>query len=161
MIDEKKLIEDLEKLKQEVNMPVDIVWNNLLKVCIDTVNEQTKVGEWIPVEVELPKYNDEYNVTVGVASEFGYFEKVTTLRYRIVKGEEAKWILPTHDVYTVIAWQPLPAPTSRIFPLAMRNASCSIADISSNERNNVSIGIASSSNIDDNTRKRAALPVRA
>lgn len=65
-------------------------------------------GEWIPVEKELPKYNDEYNVTVGVASEFGYFEKVTTLRYRIVKGEEAKWILPTHDVYTVIAWQPLP-----------------------------------------------------
>lgn len=30
----------MEKLKQEVNMPVDIVWNNLLKACIDTVNEQ-------------------------------------------------------------------------------------------------------------------------
>ena len=54
MIDEKKLIEEFEKLKQEVNMPVDIVWNNLLKVCIDTVNEQPKVGEWIPVtELDL------------------------------------------------------------------------------------------------------------
>lgn len=57
MIDEKKLIEELEKLKQEVNMPVDIVWNNLLKVCIDTVNEQPKVvtdtnvgSKWIPIE---------------------------------------------------------------------------------------------------------------
>ena len=35
MIDENKLIEELEKLKQEINMPVDIT---------DEINENVEVG---------------------------------------------------------------------------------------------------------------------
>ena len=77
---------------------------------LKSIDDKPKVGEWIPVEEELPKYTDEYNVTVGVASEFGYFEKATTLRFENIKGKESKWVLPTSDIYRVIAWQELPQP---------------------------------------------------
>lgn len=68
------------------------------------------VQEWISVKDELPKYTDEYNVTVGVPSEFGYFEKVTTLRFERIKGKEPRWVIPNNKIYNVIAWMPLPQP---------------------------------------------------
>lgn len=64
--------------------------------------------EWVLCEEKLPEYTNEYNVTVGVASEFGYYEKVTTLRFERIKGREPQWIIPKHEVYCVIAWMPLP-----------------------------------------------------
>lgn len=68
------------------------------------------LSEWIRCDEKLPQYTDEYNVTVGVASEFGYFEKVTTLRFERIKGKEPKWITHKNEVYRVIAWMPLPSP---------------------------------------------------
>ena len=68
--------------------------------------------KWTLCDKELPQYTDEYNVTVGVASEFGYFEKVTTLRFERIKGREPRWVAPKHEVYNVIAWMPLPSPYS-------------------------------------------------
>ena len=65
-------------------------------------------NEWIPCDERLPQYTDEYNVTVGVASEFGYFEKVTTLRFERIKGKEPRWVIPKNEIYNVIAWMPLP-----------------------------------------------------
>ena len=66
------------------------------------------VNEWISVDDELPKYTDEYNVTVGVPSEFGYFEKVTTLRFERINGKEPRWVIPKNEIYNVISWMPLP-----------------------------------------------------
>ena len=66
-------------------------------------------NEWIPCDERLPQYTDEYNVTVGVASEFGYFEKVTTLRFERIKGKEPRWVIPKNEIYNVIAWMPLPS----------------------------------------------------
>ena len=66
------------------------------------------VQEWISVEDRLPQYTDEYNVTVGVPSEFGYFEKVKTLRFERIKGKEPRWIIPKNEIYNVIAWMELP-----------------------------------------------------
>ena len=65
---------------------------------------------WIPCEVELPKYTGEYNVTVVVASELGSFEEVTTIRFENIKGKEPRWVIPKDEIYRVIAWQPLPEP---------------------------------------------------
>ena len=70
--------------------------------------EQEYNNGWIPCSERLPIYNDEYNVTVGVASEFGYYETVTTLRFARVIGEYEKWVIPNGMAYEVIAWQPLP-----------------------------------------------------
>lgn len=64
---------------------------------------------WIPCNERLPEYTDEYNVTVGVLSEFGYYEKATTLRFERIKGKEPRWIVPKEEVYKIIAWMPLPA----------------------------------------------------
>lgn len=70
--------------------------------------------KWIPCNERLPQHTDEYNVTVGVASEFGYFEKVTTLRFERIKGKDPRWVTPKNEVYHVIAWMPLPDPYEEI-----------------------------------------------
>ena len=69
---------------------------------------RARVQEWISVDDRLPQYTDEYNVTVGVPSEFGYFEKVKTLRFERIKGKEPRWIIPKNEIYNVIAWMELP-----------------------------------------------------
>ena len=69
---------------------------------------RARVQEWISVEDRLPKYTDEYNVTVGVPSEFGYFEKVKTLRFERINGKEPRWVIPKNEIYNVIAWMELP-----------------------------------------------------
>ena len=66
------------------------------------------VQEWISVDDRLPQYTDEYNVTAGVPSEFGYFEKVKTLRFERIKGKEPRWVIPENEIYNVIAWMELP-----------------------------------------------------
>lgn len=114
MIDRNKLLEEMEKLKQEVNMPVDIVWNNLLKVCIDTVKEQPKVGEWIPCSERLPEEDEmsDYYDTVNVTLDDG---RVVNGCYR---NRDEKWWVDDEDgeKYStnatghVIAWMPLPNP---------------------------------------------------
>lgn len=71
------------------------------------------LNKWTPCNEGLPQYTDEYNVTVSVSSEFGYFEKVTTLRFERVRGREPQWIMPKNEFYYVIAWMPLPKPYVR------------------------------------------------
>ena len=65
--------------------------------------------KWVACDEGLPQHTDEYNVTVGVASEFGYFEKVTTLRFERIEGREPQWVIPKNKIYNVIAWMPLPS----------------------------------------------------
>ena len=56
MINEKRLIDDLENLKAKtIIMPADIVFNNAIKIAIDTVNKQPKVNELIKVEKAYKK----------------------------------------------------------------------------------------------------------
>lgn len=78
------------------------------KVADHLIANGVTVQEWISVDDELPKHTDEYNVTVGVPSEFGYFETVTTLRFERLKGKEPRWVIPHNEIYRVIAWMPLP-----------------------------------------------------
>ena len=98
-----KLIEILRKpiFPHELVDPTEAVADYLL-------DSGVTVQEWISVDDRLPQYTDEYNVTVGVPSEFGYFEKVKTLRFERIKGKEPRWIIPKNEIYNVIAWMELP-----------------------------------------------------
>ena len=74
----------------------------------EQISELRSAHEWISVDDRLPQYTDEYNVTVGVPNEFGYFEKVKTLRFERIKGKEPRWVIPKNEIYNVIAWMELP-----------------------------------------------------
>lgn len=86
---------------------------NAKETAISALEQQLTNG-WIPVSEQSPKHTGDYNVTVGVGSELGYFEEVRTYRYEIHNGKNPhkKWIIPNnfHETVNVIAWQPLPEP---------------------------------------------------
>jgi len=86
----------------------EIVRNN---IAIEALEKQLNSG-WISVIEMLPNYTSDYNVTVGVGSELGYFEEVRTYRYEIYNGKNPyrKWIVPNRfdEVINIIAWRQLP-----------------------------------------------------
>lgn len=96
-----KLVELLEKFVYD-----DLYSNN--EIAEKLIANGVTVQEWIPVDDRLPQYTDEYNVTVGVPSELGYFETVKTLRFERIKGKEPRWVIPKNEIYNVIAWMELP-----------------------------------------------------
>ena len=103
MIDEKKLIERLHKC---VDTSDNSNFTNGMLSAIDVVNQQPKIGEWIPCSEKMPdvpngiKDDDcpEFNVTIEGAVES------TTLRC----ASDGTWFDDSGFVYTVVAWQPLP-----------------------------------------------------
>ena len=103
--------EKLVELLQDENNPV---WkwfpNNMamMQLADYLIAIGVTVQEWISVDDRLPQYTDEYNVTVGVPNEFGYFEKVKTIRFERIKGKEPRWVIPKNEIYNVIAWMELP-----------------------------------------------------
>lgn len=114
MIDEKKLLKDLENYKNSQRPYPDDSDNIMYFQVKDIINTQPKLNNgWIPCSEKLPEYTDDYNVTVGMASVDGYYEEVTVLRFECFKGCEPKWCITTtlgmNDyISRVIAWQPLP-----------------------------------------------------
>lgn len=103
MIDEKKLIEELRKYADElgtVRGEIELA-NGVLKA-ISIINEQPKVGEWIPVEERLPEIFE--NVLIYTKSGHyhigAYFE------------ERKRWWLGVYweDLDFILAWMPLPKP---------------------------------------------------
>ena len=101
MIDEKRLIEDIEKEFDGVCV-YDVSPSQAVADFVEIVDRQPKVGEWIPCSQLLPLdgvnvlITDEYN-----NMSVGYLE----IGMR-------RW----HDIYDciildeIIAWQPLPEP---------------------------------------------------
>lgn len=109
MIDEKKLIEVIEtyaKDKTDIGYWYDRLWG--MRMAIEIINQQPKVGEWIPCSERLPKVPQniddddcpEFNVMIKGASA------ATTLKY----SPDGAWFDDLGIVYEVIAWQPLPEP---------------------------------------------------
>lgn len=107
MIDEKKLIEELNRKKYiltfEDSNPIDEGFNCGIDKAIQLVESQPKVGEWIPCNERLPEDN----------------QAVLTCRNKhisifIWKSERRIWLEPKGNWWwsycTVEKWQPLPEP---------------------------------------------------
>ena len=55
MIDEKKLIEELEKIFETDEENIDCTLSDFAYHVFDCIKEQPKIGEWIPVSEHLPE----------------------------------------------------------------------------------------------------------
>ena len=100
--------EELVELFYDNNVRCDQKVEGLADDVMHIISNAATEQEWIPVDDRLPQYTGEYNVTVGVPNEFGYFEKVKTLRFERIKGKEPRWVIPKNEIYNVIAWMELP-----------------------------------------------------
>lgn len=107
MIDEKKLIDAIEtyaKDKTDIGYWYDRLWG--MRMAIEIINQQLKVGEWIPCSERLPEVPEdtddedcpEFNVMIKGASI------ATTLKY----SPDGAWFDDLGQVYEVIVWMPLP-----------------------------------------------------
>ncbi len=125
MIDENKLIEILEDYKNnEWNKELYTSLPMVVDDCIDFVENQPKIGGWIPCSERLPDNieNDstQYLITVKVGEDeyeidFGWWSKIS--KYDNCKK---KWVdyfgwtvrndWDEGQGMEVIAWQPLPEP---------------------------------------------------
>lgn len=103
MIDDKQLIEELRKYADElgtVRGEIELA-NGVLKA-ISIINEQPKVGEWIPIEDRLPKNGGAYLITAindcgGVYMDVSYYDS----QYKIFSCDGT-------DDDNAIAWMDLP-----------------------------------------------------
>lgn len=113
MIDEKKLIEELNRQKYiltfEDSNPIDEGFNCGIDKAIQLVESQPKVGEWIPVEERLPEEQTDYK---GIKRS--YCSLVTVIGYGVSRIDidytvNGIWHLEeANTVLKVLAWQPLP-----------------------------------------------------
>ena len=99
MIDEKKLIEDIEKEFDGV-CSYDVSPSRAVQDFTDIVDRQPKVGVWIPVSERLPKPNKAVLICTNTGEiEVDYYGSCTK-GFIGLKGTHMK----------ALAWQPLPEP---------------------------------------------------
>lgn len=99
MIDEKRLIEEVEDMMCPFQF-ADETREWALKDVIEVIEEQPKVGEWIPVEERLPEQS--LNSVIGWDA---YRERLCFVQYYM-----NEWILGNHETVKIVAWMPLPEP---------------------------------------------------
>ena len=108
MIDEKRLIEDLIDKKYQLVM--SIREEKILDSVIKVIDEQPKVGEWIPCSERLPKLLERvlvYAKYTGKKSKNNFINNdVIATNWRDKHGDFVNMGID----YEVIAWMPLPEP---------------------------------------------------
>lgn len=101
MIDEKKLLENRPEylnpnMDDEIKSAYNKGWNDCSKRWFNTTEEQSKIGEWIPVSERLPDVDIEVLVSCKVrTTKYSYID----IDYRSKKN--GKWAYFGEDV---IAW---------------------------------------------------------
>lgn len=123
MIDEMKLIEEIKSMVRPLLTPDGTAYfgdaiqahNETIVDVLNTIEQQPKVGEWIPVEEGLPEEHEIVDITyVSEIYEYKddgdifYIERVTGTAYY----KDEKWF-DEYDEYIledVIAWKPRPEP---------------------------------------------------
>lgn len=111
MIDEKKLIDAIEtyaKDKTDIGYWYDRLWG--MRMAIEIINQQPKVGEWIPCSERLPDEGKE----VLISYDYDSFDiEMTPKRYlgvMIGYYEDSEWWSGDEWTDGVTAWYPLPEP---------------------------------------------------
>lgn len=103
MIDEKKLIESLRASLNtgRETFPIDLI--------VECIEEQPKVGEWIPCSEALPPKPEENPIFDNKPLEL-YLVSVKNADYPIRAFWNGKFFTDGWSKVDVIAWQPLPQP---------------------------------------------------
>lgn len=124
MIDEKRLIELLEEEILRIDTESTpgcgnlygrdaSVMKNTLNFVIDLINEQPKVGEWIPCNERLPEEKKFYEEIMRSPLCLVTVLSDDELMIGIDRTVNGVWTLEeTFDKPKIIAWQPLPQPYS-------------------------------------------------
>lgn len=117
MIDEKKLIEDIEKeieFAMKCNMPAMVAG---MRQIASVIEEQPKIGEWIPCSEQLPELH-----RVDMQSEEEYYmisdsviitdgENIGITKYEVDDDDRKGWLeCEFEGNEDVVAWKPLPEP---------------------------------------------------
>lgn len=118
MIDEKKLIKEIcnmfaetytnvSEFNEEETKLAERIMSDVKKL----VEEQEKIGEWIPCEVSLPKNYQEVLASMdGFVKQAQFIDKVFMCEDPEFYGmlDDSKMIGCEDTTFRVIAWQPLP-----------------------------------------------------
>lgn len=118
MIEEKKLIEKIEKMVIPLSTPdgresIDIGingYNECLVDVLETIKEQPKVGEWIPIKGNEPSCNGQYLMFVRIYNKYGSEDKYIVADYYDGLFDVYPYIEVENCEVEVLAWQPLPEP---------------------------------------------------
>lgn len=121
MIDEKKLFE----LIREYSYPIT-QFNNSIEIGMtlsgikQVIDEQPKIGEWIPCSERLPEEPEEISTEEKFIEEMILDGKLKEYIVMIYGADEATTLYYTgnnewydaisSEYYKVVAWQPLPEP---------------------------------------------------
>lgn len=107
MIDEKKLIDEIEEYIDEYSDVDENGYHNLkwcaMMEALDTITRQPKVGEWIPVSEGVPDNSKYETYLCTLDGELCGIEDPFT---GMCGFENGKW----DEGDCVIAWQPMPEP---------------------------------------------------
>lgn len=118
MIDENKLIEEIESMVRPLLTPDGTAYfddaiqahNETIVDVLNAIEQQPKVGEWIPVEEGLPEENEYVDITVlykDEDTEYQYDTDVSRYRYYCQMWIDCHGVPIIGDV---IAWKPRSEP---------------------------------------------------
>lgn len=114
LISRKALIEEIQSFRCSLigmrsgKGMLALVTDQYRKSILQIIEDQPKVGEWIPVEERLPKKDGIYLTTLD--GEITGENKPFT---GMAEFEEGKWIDDEKDFQCILAWMPLPEPYKR------------------------------------------------
>lgn len=102
---ENKLIKEIRNMVLPLTIPeiddgTTLAYNEALVDVLNAIEEQPKVGTWIPVEERLPE--PSLNSVIGWDA---YRERCVFVQYYM-----NDWILGNHESVKIVAWMPLPEP---------------------------------------------------
>ena len=116
MIDERKLLEkindycsefdeSLEENKSFDGYNIKSICMSVIAEILDLIQDQPKVGEWIPCSERLPKEHE-----IVLVAYLEYYKQLFNLAYISECGTWLWYFNGTNVRNEIIAWQPLPKP---------------------------------------------------